>query len=92
MNHLVLWLINYKQMSEIMQGSDKKCSSSKKVMVIYGVVRIGSSIITATSLLIIALGFSSIKNHLSLFNKCIDEQNTQSRTISQSVHFCYGGK
>ena len=68
-----------------------KCSSKKNIMFAYGLIQLGSSIVSALALAAIAFGFCSIKNESKLFNKCVVEAIEQGRSNSRAVNYCNGG-
>ena len=67
------------------------CSGKGKVMFTYGIVQLGSSLISAISLALIALSLCTLKSESKNFNNCINEKIEQSTTISDAVNFCNGG-
>ena len=72
--------------------SDKKsCSGKGKAMFTYGILQLGSSLISAISLALIAFSFCSLKSESKNFNNCVEEKIAQSITISDSVNYCNGG-
>ena len=67
------------------------CSGKGKVMFTYGILQLGSSLISAISLALIALSLCTLKSESKNFNNCINEKIEQSTTISDAVNFCNGG-
>ena len=69
----------------------KSCNGKGKVMFTYGILQLGSSLISAISLALIALSLCSLKGESKYFNKCVEEKVEQSTSISEAVNFCNGG-
>tara|TARA_B100000575_G_C22638398_1_gene393635 strand:- start:205 stop:441 length:237 start_codon:yes stop_codon:yes gene_type:complete len=67
------------------------CTGKGRAMVTYGILQLGSSLISAISLALIALNLCSIKSESKNFNNCVKERIEQSTTISGAVNFCNGG-
>ena len=70
----------------------KKCVGKGKVMLAYGFIQLGSSVISALALAIIALSFCSLKKEAKVFNECVEELQASGKSTSNSVRFCNGGK
>ncbi len=79
-------------MSEDNKSDKKKCSGKGKAMFAYGIIQLGSSVISAISLAAIALSFCSVKQESNVFNKCIEEVQATGKSTSDAVRFCNGGK
>ena len=72
--------------------TDKKKDNKKnKVMVAYGVIQLGSVILSAVALLAIALGFYSLKKESNFFNECVEEIKATGSPTADAVRFCTGG-
>ena len=69
----------------------KKCSGKKNIMLVYGFIQLGSSIVTAIALASIAFGFCSVKKESKLFNNCVAEIIEDGRSNSEAVRYCNGG-
>ena len=69
----------------------KSCNGKGKVMFTYGILQLGSSLISAISLALIAFSLCSLKSESKHFNKCVEEKVEQSTSISEAVNFCNGG-
>ena len=70
----------------------KKCGGKGKAMFAYGIIQLGSSIVSAVALAAIALSFCSLKKEAKVFNECIEEvQEESGKSISSAVRFCNGG-
>ena len=79
-------------MSEENTTSKKKCGGKSKVMFAYGMIQLGSSVISAVALAAIALGFCSLKQESKMFNACVEEIQATGKSSSDAVRFCNGGK
>ena len=75
------------------RNTDKKhCGSKGKAMFAYGIIQLGSSVISAISLAAIALNFCFLQQEVKVFNECVEEVKESGKTSSTAVHFCNGGK
>ena len=70
----------------------KKCSGKGKVMFAYGIIQIGSSIISAVALAAISLNVYSLNKEANFFNACVEELQASGKSSSSAVRFCNGGK
>ena len=77
-------------MSEEKKDS-KKCGSKKKVMLAYGFIQLGSSLVSAVALAAIAFGFCSLKKESKVFNSCVAEIVENGSTNAEAVRYCNGG-
>ena len=68
----------------------KSCRGKGKAMFTYGILQLGSSLISAISLALIAFSLCSLKNQSKNFNDCVEEKIKQSN-ISYAVNYCNGG-
>ena len=73
------------------KSEKKSCSGKGKAMLTYGILQLGSSLISAISLAFIALSLCSLKGESKNFNNCVEEKIEQSFTISNAVNYCKGG-
>ena len=73
------------------KNEKKSCRGKGKVMFTYGILQIGSSLISAISLALIAISLCSLKSESKNFNNCVEEKIEQSFSISDSVNYCNGG-
>ena len=73
------------------KNEKKSCSGKGKVMLTYGILQLGSSLISAISLALIALSLCSLKGESKNFNNCVEEKIEQSSSISNAVNYCNGG-
>ncbi len=70
----------------------KKCKGKKRVMLAYGITQLGTRLISAASLVAIALSLCSLKKDIKFFNDCIDEVREDGQTTSFAVRYCLGGE
>jgi len=78
-------------MTEENKKDKKKCGGKGKAMFAYGIMQIGSSVISAVALTAIALSFCSVKQESKVFNECVEEVQTTGKSSSDAVRFCNGG-
>ena len=69
----------------------KKDFRNSKVMLAYGVIQLGSKVVTAVALVAIALSFCSLKKESNFFNECVEEIKSTGSPTADSVRFCTGG-
>ena len=69
-----------------------KCGGKTKVMFAYGIIQLGSNVVSAVALAAIALSFCSLKQESILFNDCVEEIQATGKSSSDAVSFCNGGK
>ena len=69
----------------------KKCGKKGKVMLAYGVIQLGSSVISAIALAVIALSICSLNKEAKLFSECVEEIEASGKSASNAVRFCNGG-
>ena len=79
-------------MTEENNNEKKHCGNKKGAMLAYGVIQLGTSVISALSLAAIALSFCSVKQEAKVFTNCLEEVRETGRSISSAVRFCNGGK
>ncbi len=77
-------------MSEENTKSNKKCDKKSKLMFVYGILQLSSSVISAVALAAIALSICPIKEESKIFNKCVDEVINEGQDYSSAVNFCKG--
>ena len=77
-------------MSEDKKDS-KNCGSKSKAMLAYGVIQLGSTVVSAVALAAIAFGFCSVKKEAKVFNECVEEMKATGSPTADSVRFCNGG-
>ena len=69
----------------------KKYFIKNKAMLGYGVIQLGSKVLSAVALVVIALGFCSLKKQSNFFNECVEEIKATGSPTADSVRFCTGG-
>ena len=79
-------------MTEENKTDKKKCSGKGKAMFAYGMIQLGSSVVSAVALAAIALSFCSLKQESKVFNECVEEIQATGKSSSDAVRFCNGGK
>ena len=79
-------------MTEENKADKKKCGGKSKAMFAYGIIQLGSSVVSAVALAAIALSLCSVKQESKVFNECVEEIQTNGKSASYSVRFCNGGK
>ena len=79
-------------MTEENKTDKKKCSGKGKAMFAYGIIQLGSNVISAVALAAIALSFCSLKQESKVFNECVEEIQATGKSSSDAVRFCNGGK
>jgi len=78
-------------MTEEINKEKKKCGGKGKAMFAYGIIQLGSSVISAVALAAIALSFCSFKKETNVFNECVEEIKASGQSTSSAVRFCNGG-
>ena len=79
-------------MTEENKKDKKKCGGKGKAMFAYGIIQLGSSVVSAVALAAIALSFCSVKQESKVFNECVEEIQVNGKSSSEAVRFCNGGK
>ena len=79
-------------MTEENKTDKKKCGGKGKAMFAYGIIQLGSSVVSALALAAIALSFCSLKQESKVFNECVEEIQATGKSSSDAVRFCNGGK
>ena len=79
-------------MTEDNKTDKKKCSGKGKAMFAYGIIQLGSSVVSAVALAAIALSLCSVKQESNVFNECVEEIQRTGKSSSEAVRFCNGGK
>ena len=69
-----------------------KCGGKSKAMFAYGIIQLGSNVVSAVALAAIALSFCSLKQDSKVFNECVEEIQATGKSSSDAVRFCNGGK
>ena len=78
-------------MTEENKKDKKKCGGKSKAMFAYGIIQLGSSVVSAVALAAIALSFCSVKQESEVFNECVEEVQATGKSSSDAVRFCNGG-
>ncbi len=79
-------------MTEENKADKKKCSGKGKAMFAYGIIQLGSNVVSEVALAAIALSFCSLKQESKVFNECVEEIQSTGKSSSDAVRFCNGGK
>tara|TARA_Y100001968_G_scaffold186425_1_gene170849 strand:- start:150 stop:389 length:240 start_codon:yes stop_codon:yes gene_type:complete len=79
-------------MTENNKTDKNMCGGKGKAMFAYGIIQLGSNVISAVALAAIAFGFCSVKQESKVFNECVEEVQTSGKSSSDAVRFCNGGK
>ena len=78
-------------MTEKSKKDKKKCAGKGKAMFAYGIIQLGSSVVSAVALAAIALCFCSVKQESKAFNECVEVVQETGKSSSDAVRFCNGG-
>ena len=78
-------------MTEETNNEKKQCGNKKGVMLAYGVIQLGASVVSALSLAAIAFSFCSVKHEAKVFTNCVEEVKESGKSASAAVRFCNGG-
>tara|TARA_Y100000746_G_C15111018_1_gene288473 strand:+ start:167 stop:406 length:240 start_codon:yes stop_codon:yes gene_type:complete len=78
-------------MTEENKKDKKMCGGKSKAMFAYGIIQLGSSVVSAVALAAIALSFCSVKQESKVFNECVEEVQATGKSSSDAVRFCNGG-
>ena len=79
-------------MNEEHKADKKKCGGKGKAMFAYGIIQLGSNVVSAVALAAIALSLCSVKQESKVFNECVEEIQVNGKSSSEAVRFCNGGK
>ena len=60
-------------------------------MLFYGVIQLGSKVVSAVALVAIALNFFSLRKQSNFFNECVEEIKATGSPKADSVRFCTSG-
>ncbi len=77
-------------MTEASNPENKKCTSKKGAMLAYGVIQLGTSVVSAVSLAAIALGFCAVRQEAKVFTECVEEIRESGKSTANAVRFCNG--
>ncbi len=78
-------------MTEENKTEKKHCGSKKGAMLVYGIIQLGTGVVSALSLAAIALSFCSVKQSATVFTDCVEEVRESAKSASAAVRFCNGG-
>ncbi len=78
-------------MAEENTTDKKKCRAKGKAMFAYGIIQLGSNVVSAVALAAIAFSICSLKQESKVFNECVEEVQTTGKSSVDAVHFCNGG-
>ena len=79
-------------MTEENKTQKNKCGGKSKAMFAYGIIQLGSSVVSAIALAAIALSFCYLKQESKVFNECVEEVKESGKNTSYAVRFCNGGQ
>tara|TARA_Y100001968_G_scaffold316393_1_gene344170 strand:- start:382 stop:618 length:237 start_codon:yes stop_codon:yes gene_type:complete len=74
------------------KSSKKNCFRQKSWMLLYGSVQLSTRIVSALSLVLIALGFCSLQKGSKAFNQCVEGMRSEGKTVVVAVSYCNGGQ
>ena len=75
-----------------MTEDKKKCGGKGKAMFAYGLIQLGSNVVSAVALAAIAFSLCSVKQDSQVFNECVEEIQANGKSASDAVRFCNGGQ
>ena len=79
-------------MTEESKQDKKKCGGKSKAMFTYGIIQLGSSVVSAVALVAIVFSLCSVKQESKVFNECVDEIQVTGKSSAEAVRYCNGGK
>ncbi len=79
-------------MTEENKTEKNKCGGKGKSMFAYGIIQLGSNVVSAIALTAIAISFCPVKEESKFFNECVEEAQLTGQSSSNAVRFCNGGK
>ncbi len=79
-------------MTEENKTDKKKCGGKGKAMFAYGIIQLGSSVVSAVALAAIAFSLCSVKQESQVFNECVEAIQATGKSSSAAVRICNGGK
>ena len=79
-------------MTEENKTEKKKCGGKSRAMIAYGIIQLGSNVVSAVALAAIAFSLCSIKQESKVFNECVSEVQATGKSSANAVRFCNGGK
>ena len=78
-------------MTETKPNDKNKCGRRKGAMLAFGLVQLGTGIVSALSLAVIAISFCAVKQEANVFTNCVDEVTRSGKSKYAAVHYCNGG-
>ena len=72
-------------------SNQQQCGGKKKAMLVYGVIQISATVVSAISLAAIAVGLCAVKQESKLFNGCVETVVAEGRSNAEAVRYCNGG-
>ena len=60
-------------------------------MLAYGVIQLGSTVVSAFALVAIAISFCTLKKESNFFNECVEEMKATDSPTADFIRFCSGG-
>ena len=78
-------------MTEKNKTSNQKCRGKGKAMFAYGILQLGSNVVSAVALVAIALSLCSVKQESKVFIECVKEIQASGKSSSDAVRLCNGG-
>ena len=79
------------QVASSKKKGKKGCAGKKKAMLVYGIIQISATVISAVSLAAISLSLCAVKKQSDAFNNCVEEVIADGLSTPQAVRFCNGG-
>ena len=79
-------------MTEENKTNQQKCRGKGKAMFAYGIIQLGSNVVSAVALAAIALSLCSIKQESKIFIECVKEIQANGQSSSDAVRLCNGSK
>ena len=73
------------------ENNKKKCGRKGIAMFTYGILKLGSSVVSAVALAAIALNFCALNKESKIFNECVEELQAKGKSSASAVRFCKGG-
>ena len=69
----------------------KKTGGKKKIMFVYGLIQLGSSLVSAIALSAIAFGLIPLNKESQNNNRCVSQAKEMGSSNAEAVRFCNGG-
>ena len=79
-------------MTEENKTKKQKCRGKGKAMFAYGIIQLGSNVVSAVALAAIAFSLCSVKQESKIFIECVKEIQANGQSSSDAVRLCNGGK